>query len=91
VSVFAVNTFAISVSEDDPYEYSKGSAAAIYGPSSFFNHSCVPNASYSFKKIKKNQEIFVSYVADAETDKEKRQRLSAYGFICQCTKCAKNL
>ena len=64
------------------------------------NHSCDPNITYrvvgnelvfkTLKPIKKNEELFDSYI-DYNLPKEERQKLllTRYGFQCKCTKCMK--
>jgi SET domain-containing protein len=62
------------------------------------NHSCDPNITYrvvgnelvfkTLKPIKKNEELFDSYI-DYNLPKKERQDLllKRYGFHCTCTKC----
>ncbi|EED16036.1 SET and MYND domain protein, putative [Talaromyces stipitatus ATCC 10500] len=63
-----------------------------------FNHSCDPNASYSFAKgkcyirairpIAKDEQIFISYVDTTYSVGTRRHELQErYRFECQCPKC----
>jgi len=64
------------------------------------NHSCIPNASFSynaslnmetvhaFKNIKKGEEITISYILPYATKEERNATLRArYGFSCKCEAC----
>lgn len=64
-----------------------------------FNHSCVPNASfawnarlcqitiYAITAIPANAQIKLSYERPYQVMATRRQKLSAYGFVCSCTAC----
>jgi hypothetical protein len=65
-----------------------------------FNHSCEPNAFLmmngpavvirSLKPIKKNEEIFLSYVDTTNPYHRRQSELQArWFFTCKCSKCAK--
>ena len=78
------------------FSYKNGSAVLFYGAK--FNHSCNPNVDFYYKKkrfifktnrlIKKDEEIFDSYV-DEELSTKDRQKdlLTDFGFICTCERC----
>jgi hypothetical protein len=64
---------------------------------SFVNHSCIPNAKMivdkgigkliTLRKIKKGEEIKVSYVYTKMDVLNKLKNLERYGFLCKCKKC----
>lgn len=73
--------------------------AAVYVHTSRFNHSCNPNAYFSWnaaigketihviREIRKGEQITVSYI-DLAVDKEVRLwQLKHYGFVCDCEAC----
>ena len=68
-----------------------------------FNHSCISNAHmhwneatqsvtvYAIRKINKNSEIFVNYVAEHFSERAERQdALADYGFTCSCEACQRD-
>ncbi|KAF1927708.1 SET domain-containing protein [Didymella exigua CBS 183.55] len=76
-----------------------GTGAAVFLHTSRFNHSCNPNACFSWnasigketihtmRDIKAGEEITISYV-DMEHDKRLRAwELKHYGFVCDCPAC----
>lgn len=76
-----------------------GTGAAVFLHTSRFNHSCNPNACFSWnasigketihsmRDIKEGEEITISYV-DMEHDKRLRAwELKHYGFVCDCPAC----
>jgi len=87
------NAFAVGESE-----------SAICLLASRFNHSCSPNARYSWhaasgrlrifilREIATGEEICVSYLSGrhvyGSSRKNRQARLKAYGFICSCIVCA---
>ncbi|KAH7928873.1 SET domain-containing protein [Leucogyrophana mollusca] len=68
-----------------------------------FNHSCSPNARYSWhagsgrqrvyalREIQAEEEIFVSYIGGrnvyGSSRKDRQKRLQRYGFTCACAVC----
>ena len=74
---------------------------SLFYNTSFFNHSCSPNAFYHFmngnkiiirtlREIKKNEMITISIVDDLEChNKQQRQEmlLNHFGFNCLCDRC----
>ncbi|KAF1852046.1 uncharacterized protein K460DRAFT_362811 [Cucurbitaria berberidis CBS 394.84] len=64
-----------------------------------FNHSCIPNASFAWNSrlsqitvhaivaIPANTQINLSYERPYQTLSARREKLSAYGFVCSCTAC----
>ncbi|KAH7068129.1 hypothetical protein BKA63DRAFT_106710 [Paraphoma chrysanthemicola] len=76
-----------------------GSRTSICPQAARFNHSCVPNASfawnarwskvtvYAIVAIPANTEIFLSYERPYQTGLARREKLSAYGFVCSCVAC----
>ena len=76
-----------------------GSGAAVFPNAARFNHSCVPNACFTWnegiegetihtmREVKKGEEITLCYV-DMEHDKRTRAwELKHYGFVCGCEAC----
>lgn len=76
-----------------------GDGAAVFLHASRFNHSCVPNACFTWnvaigketihtmRDIEAGAEVTVSYV-DSEHDKRLRAwELRHYGFVCGCEAC----
>jgi hypothetical protein len=98
------NCFGLSYDNDARPDIS-GSAAAIYLITSFINHSCVPNAKCVFsgskggstvkvvalRKIKKGEQIFISYLPDDFDYIQRAYGLFQYGFICKCEKCVSDV
>lgn len=92
LGVFATNS--LRMSDDD---------SGIFLEVSRFNHSCSPNARYSWnpdikrmrvyalRDISCGEEIFVSYISGrnvyGSTRGERQDRLKIYGFTCACTVC----
>jgi hypothetical protein len=91
--IFNTNAFSIS-----------DTASAICMLASRFNHSCSPNARYSWhaaggrlriyalRKIAVGEEVFVSYISGRRVygsrRKDRQDRLKTYGFICSCVVCS---
>ncbi|KAF2628500.1 SET domain-containing protein [Macroventuria anomochaeta] len=76
-----------------------GAGAAVFPYAVRFNHSCNPNACFSWnaaigketihtmRDIKEGEEVTISYV-DMEHDKRLRAwELRHYGFVCDCPAC----
>ena len=76
-----------------------GAGAAVFPHAARFNHSCNPNACFSWnsaigketihsmRDIKAGEELTISYV-DMEHDKRLRAwELRHYGFVCGCPAC----
>ncbi|KAH6625357.1 hypothetical protein C7974DRAFT_313304 [Boeremia exigua] len=76
-----------------------GAGAGVFVHAARFNHSCVPNACFSWnsdtqrenihtmRDIKAGEEVLISYV-DGEHDKRLRAwELRHYGFVCGCEAC----
>jgi hypothetical protein len=92
VGIFQSN----SMSLDDEY-------TGIFVEACRFNHSCLPNARYSWnsnvnrltihalRSIAVGEEIFVSYLASrgvyGSTRSARQARLARYGFTCACVAC----
>ena len=93
--IFRAN--AISIEDDE---------SGIFAQASRFNHSCSPNARYSWdptikrlrihalREIAADEEIFVCYLASRNvygTGTQGRQhQLTRFGFICGCVTCSLN-
>jgi hypothetical protein len=72
--------------------------------SSFFNHSCVPNAVYITDRharqvvvackegLEEYQQVFISYI-DPNRPVVERQQLfeNSYGFVCGCERCVREM
>lgn len=74
--------------------------SGLFLQASRFNHSCISNAHmhwneatqtvtvYAIRRINKNSEIFVNYVAEHFSGRAARQNaLADYGFTCSCVAC----
>jgi hypothetical protein len=93
IGTFQTNAFAIS-----------DTASAICMLASRFNHSCSPNARYSWhaasgrlriyalREIAIGEEVYVSYISSrgvyGSRRKDRQDRLKSYGFICTCIICS---
>lgn len=76
-----------------------GPRTSICPQAARFNHSCVPNASFAWNSrlcqitvhaivdISADTQIYLSYERPYQTSSERREKLSAYGFVCSCTTC----
>ena len=76
------------------------SGTAAYSASSYFNHSCAPNAHprwengdstitiRALRPITAGEELFITYVDANESRESRRARLrQSYGFECACERC----
>eukprot|EP00026_Physarum_polycephalum_P003924 Phypoly_transcript_03941.p1 GENE.Phypoly_transcript_03941~~Phypoly_transcript_03941.p1 ORF type:complete len:438 (+),score=59.35 Phypoly_transcript_03941:819-2132(+) len=93
---FMLNSFRVDI----PFEKKKCSCRCLFILGSFFNHSCEPNCEWKVqagthkvnfvasKKIKKGEEICISYI-DHTLPKSERLKLlrDKYRFDCCCPKC----
>ena len=93
LGIASSNAFAVS-----------DTASAICILASRFNHSCSPNARYSWhaeggrlrihalREIAIGEEIYVSYLSGRHVygshRTDRQNRLKIYGFICTCTVCS---
>ena len=87
----------ISIYEANCYEM--GSGACICLDAARINHSCVPNAHYSWndstkritvhaiKDTFKGEEITISYCSAIQTLQERKRKLKPYFFTCHCPAC----
>ncbi|OAL57290.1 hypothetical protein IQ07DRAFT_582499 [Pyrenochaeta sp. DS3sAY3a] len=76
-----------------------GSCTSILPLAARFNHSCIPNASFAWNSrlsqitvhaivaIPANTQINLSYELPYQTISSRREKLSAYGFVCSCIAC----
>ncbi|KAF2177475.1 hypothetical protein K469DRAFT_644297, partial [Zopfia rhizophila CBS 207.26] len=76
-----------------------GSRTSILLLAARFNHSCIPNASFAWNArlsritvhaivaIPANAQINLSYERPYQTLSSRREKLSAYGFVCSCAAC----
>lgn len=84
-------------------EHGRINDSGLFLQASRFNHSCISNAHmqwneatqsvtvYAVRKINKNSEIFVNYVAEHFSGRADRQSaLADYGFTCSCEACRGN-
>ena len=90
----------VSIYEANCYEM--GSGACICLDASRINHSCIPNAHYSWntnieretlhavKDIFKGEEITISYCPAIATFDERKADLEPYFFTCRCPACRKD-
>jgi len=75
----------------------------VFINASFANHSCKPNAHYTFEKgptfmlialedIEKNEEISISYTSLYQSTQNRQMELEAtYHFKCNCLRCVPSL
>ena len=92
LGVFGTNAFAVS--DDD---------AVVCLKASRFNHSCSPNAKYSFDSntgelriyalgtIPRGEEIFISYISGPHRSPRRMRQAklhSGYHFTCACSSCS---
>lgn len=70
----------------------------IYHPASLLNHSCSPNAAFCFdghivrvvsiKPIKKDEQVFISYIEIINSRQNRQEELEElYFFKCKCEMC----
>ena len=90
----------VSIYEANCYEM--GSGACICLDASRINHSCIPNAHFSWntnieretlhavKDILKGEEITVSYCPAIRTFDERKSNLESYFFTCCCPACRRD-
>lgn len=76
-----------------------GSQTSICPRAARFNHSCVPNASFAWNArlarvtvhaivaIEAGTQILLSYERPYQSGDARREKLSAYGFVCACVAC----
>lgn len=72
-------------------------SSVCYLFASLFNHHCSPNAYYSFagnkitvtstRQIMKNEQVFIAYYNDEDTDERREYLKNCFGFDCQCDFC----
>ncbi len=87
----------ISIYEANCYEMGSGTCICLHA--SRINHSCIPNAHYSWnssieletvhavKDISKDEAITISYCAAVRTLDERKPELEPYVFVCSCPAC----
>lgn len=87
----------VSIYEANCYEMGLGSGICF--DAARINHSCIPNAHYSWndrierenvhavKDIIKDEEITISYCSAMRTLKERKLELKPYVFACSCAAC----
>ncbi|KAF2261323.1 SET domain-containing protein [Lojkania enalia] len=80
--------------------YNTGADLGLFPKIARINHSCRPNAGYSWnaaigkrvvyasRKIGEGEEITVSYIPLLLSVSERQKRLDPYGFKCGCDACA---
>jgi len=86
-------TNAIKLNDED--------GTGVFRNTSRINHSCLPNAVYhydkssnrlsvrSLRRIKKNEEIFISYIPFNQPRAQRQLQLSnSFKFTCTCSKCS---
>jgi hypothetical protein len=76
-----------------------GSRTSICPLAARFNHSCIPNASFAWNPrlcqitvhaivaIPAGAQIYLNYERPYQKINSRREKLSAYGFVCSCTAC----
>ena len=90
----------VSIYEANCYEMGSGDCICINA--SRINHSCIPNAHYSWndnikrltvhavKDIPEGEEITINYCSGFSTLNERRHKLKPYVFTCLCPACQGN-
>lgn len=106
VTMLVNNSHSLSYGNNDPYATKHGGSGSAYLKlSSFFNHSCEPNATIQWnpdkhgdtaniiatKTIIPGEQIFLSYI-DKDGDYERRTKaLRQYHFVCTCRRCSNKI
>ncbi|KAF1941413.1 SET domain-containing protein [Clathrospora elynae] len=79
--------------------YNTGNNISLLPKMARINHSCRPNSDYYWneklntqvvyasRKIKKGEELSVSYISLLLTHQERQKDLDRYGFTCSCEAC----
>lgn len=77
--------------------YGWNNGTGLWITSSFFNHSCLPNTHpwyagdvmvrVSSRFIRKGEELTVAYTRPLDDLSARREHLSKYGILCDCTLC----
>ena len=84
----------VSVYEANSYEMGAGTCICL--DASRINHSCIPNAHYSWndsakqitvRDIPEGQEVTISYCSAFRTLEKRKRKLKPYVFICCCPAC----
>lgn len=94
-----LNSFRVRTSESEQDNAALGtSAISLLG--SFLNHSCVPNATYSFlgsnliiralRDIQPTEEITISYCDSNAPYPLRAKALRTYFEVCDCSRCIKD-
>lgn len=89
MQIFVINSFIIEVPQNSKFIKS---GMGLFLLSSFYNHSCVPNASIEFldthhsrihtiKDIKKGEEVLISYIDVTLPKSERHSLLRSYGKL----------
>lgn len=77
-----------------------GMGAAVFPHAARFNHSCNPNACFTWnpairketihimKDVKKNEQITLAYCDMTHDKATRRWELKHYGFFCDCSACS---
>ncbi|CAD6563981.1 MAG: hypothetical protein ASARMPRED_002611 [Alectoria sarmentosa] len=90
-------SLGVSIYEANCFEM--GSGTCICLDASRINHSCIPNAHYSWnssiqrqtlhavKEISKDEEITISYCSAIRTFEGRKRKLEPYVFTCSCPAC----
>lgn len=80
-----------------------GGGAAIFPNAARFNHSCHPNANFSWnpaiqketihitKEVKAGEEITLSYCDMTHEKAARAWELKHYGFVCDCPACTEDI
>lgn len=93
-------SFSIYTAEQQEQE-EVGMGAGLYCVSNFFNHSCEANVNwtvkvekngsqmmvYAAKQVKKDEELFITYIPRYASQKDRQRALEQYNFVCDCTQC----
>lgn len=93
--------------DDYEYQFPPASGSGIFKAIAMINHSCDPNtflfkkgvfkdsacSIYSKKPIKKDRQLFISYIQEDELDVEERREMLSrpYLFDCDCFRCSTEL
>ncbi|QDS76147.1 hypothetical protein FKW77_007366 [Venturia effusa] len=88
---------ALSIFMTNAMECENG--AAVFETAARFNHSCIPNAFFSWNTIKHEERIYASRAIEADEEitlsycdpfyefSQRQWELQHYGFVCVCPAC----
>jgi hypothetical protein len=99
---FAIINNAFVLRSADPAAYQIGFGIALYGASTYFNHSCVPDVRWSMSRVDDSgasmqltalrdiaagEPVYISYIDHHQPLATRTEALMQYGFTCHCARC----